>query len=272
MKVSEALIIGKYIYKDSFFHNLNSSVKILLLLIYTVIIFFLNEAGLLNLFVIVLAFTFISHINIIMLLRGLKPIIIILFITFFLNLFFIQTGNKINIGFLGISITDDALKDGSIFSMQIMLAMFFASLLTLTTTPKELVKGLETILLPLKIFKFPVMQISLMLVIALKFIPITLQELEHIINSQKIRGINFKNLRLNEKLFYFVSMIIPLFVVTLKKTEHLAVALDMKCFNLFPKKFSFEIFKMKFSELLFLLLNFIIIFLIIYKFHKTEIL
>lgn len=268
MKISEAIILGKYIKEDSFFHSFNPALKILLVFLYTVIIFILNEQGLLALFILIFILTLLSKINFFILIKGLKPVLIILLITFFMNLFFIRTGKKIYVDILNISITTDAIKDGLFFSSQIILSMFFATLLTLTTTPIEMVKGLELLLLPFKYLKIPVMQISLMFVIALKFIPITLKELENIIHSQKSRGINFKKLKLNQKVYYFLSLLLPLFVVTLKKTEHLAIALEMKCFNLLPKKFSLKNYKIKSSELLFLSINIYIITIMFIYFRK----
>lgn len=268
MKISEAIILGKYIKRDSYFHTLNPTVKIFLFFIFTVIIFLLNETGLLLLFILLFLFTIMSRISIYTLIKGLKPVILLLFITFFMNIFFIRTGERIYIDYLNISVTTDAIKDGLFFSTQIILSMFFASLLTLTTTPIEMVKGIELLLLPLKFLKLPVMQLALMFVIALKFIPITLKELENIIHSQKSRGINFRVLKLNQKIYYFLSLLMPLFVVTLKKTEHLAIALEMKCFNLLPKQFSLKNYKLKLSELLFLLINLYLIIVIVYFFRR----
>jgi energy-coupling factor transport system permease protein len=268
MKISEAIILGRYIKRESFFHKFHPAYKIFLLFIFTIIIFFLNETGLLALFILILFLTAIAKLNIFLLIKGLKPVIILLLITFLMNLLFIRTGRKIYIDFLNISITTDAIKDGLFFSTQIIISMFFAALLTLTTTPIEMVKGIELLLMPLKYFKFPVMQISLMFVIALKFIPITLKELENIYHSQKSRGINFKILKLNQKVYYFLSLLLPLFVVTLKKTEHLAIALEMKCFNLMPKKITLKNFGINISEFVFFGINIYLFIIIIIFFRK----
>ncbi|HOK39962.1 MAG TPA: energy-coupling factor transporter transmembrane component T [bacterium] len=270
MKISDALLIGRYIQKSSFFHLLNSPIKILIIFFYTIIIFLLNETGLLFLFFIVLIFSFLSKINFFILIRGIKPIIVLLIITFILNLIFIQTGKEISIPIINIKISEEALRTSAVFSLQIILAMFFAEILTFTTTPIELIKGIEILLKPLKKLKLPIMQISLMFVIALKFIPITLQELENIISSQKIRGINLKNLKLNQKIFYFISLIIPLFVVTLKKTEHLAIALEMKCFNLLPVEKKEKKNTIKFIEIIFFIFNILIISFVLINFFSKK--
>lgn len=118
-----------------------------------------------------------------------------------------------------------------LFSIRLILIVFYSSILTLTTTSEELIYGLEHLLSPLKIFKVPVSSIALTLSLAIRFIPLVLESGKKIIKSYESRGINFRDLSFKLKLSYIKSLIIPIFVLAIKNSDDLSDTMSLKLYD-----------------------------------------
>ncbi len=118
-----------------------------------------------------------------------------------------------------------------LFSIRLILIVFYSSILTLTTPPNELIYGLNRILSPLEVFKVPVKSLALILSFALRFIPMVFEEGRVIVNSYVCRGIYFKNLSFRLKLLYIKSLIIPMFILSMKNADEFSDNLSLRCYD-----------------------------------------
>jgi energy-coupling factor transport system permease protein len=128
-------------------------------------------------------------------------------------------------------VTQQGLENGVRFVVRIILLVLLASVLTLTTKPLELASGLEKILTPLSKINVPVEQFSLMIVIAIRFIPTILQELDRILLAQKARGYDMSTLPLLKRIFAYIPILIPLLFTTLQRAEQLTYAIDARAYG-----------------------------------------
>jgi energy-coupling factor transport system permease protein len=163
-------------------------------------------------------------------LRGIKPLLIILIITFIVNIF-TYPGTKVllNIGVL--KVTLEGVVQSIIVAIRLSLIVVLGSILTLTTTPIALTDGLESLFKPLKKLKVPVHEMSMMMSIALRFIPTLMEETDRIIKAQASRGADFDTGNLLERAKSFIPVLIPLFVSAFKRAEDLATAMESRCYR-----------------------------------------
>lgn len=164
-----------------------------------------------------------------MILKGLKAIIIILLITVSFNLFLTEGEILVKIGFL--KITKEGISTAFFMAVRLVYLVVGASLMTLTTTPNDLTDGLENILGPLKKIKVPVHEISMMMSIALRFIPILLEETDRIMKAQKARGADFETGNLIRKAKSMVPLLVPLFISAFRRANDLAMAMEARCYR-----------------------------------------
>jgi len=161
------------------------------------------------------------------LINGLKPVLILVIFTFFLQIFFNKEGNVIfSLGF--INIYDEGLRLGIFISLRFALLVFVTSLLTLTTTPITLTDGIESLLNPLKKVRFPVHELALMMSISLRFIPTLMDETDKIMKAQMARGVDFTGGPFKERIKAVIPLLIPLFVSAFKRAEELATAMEAR--------------------------------------------
>ncbi|MNI09519.1 Energy-coupling factor transporter transmembrane protein EcfT [compost metagenome] len=162
-------------------------------------------------------------------LKGLKPIFIILMFTFIYNALF--TKGTVIWSWSFLEVTEEGLINGTRFVWRIVLLILLASILTLTTKPLTLAHGLEKLLSPLSKINVPVEQFSLMIVIAIRFIPTILQEFERILLAQKARGYDISTLKLPKRIFAYIPVMIPLLLTTLQRAEQLSSAIDARAYG-----------------------------------------
>jgi energy-coupling factor transport system permease protein len=162
-------------------------------------------------------------------LKSLKNIFSLILITSLLNIFFTDTG-KLFLRFYFLKITFDGIyyACNSIFKFLIMILS--SSLLILTTSPLELSKSLVNLLSPLKKI-VPINDLAMILNISLRFIPVISQEFEIILKSQTARGINFKDKNLINRVKNYLALLIPIFVISFKRADDLAIAMESRCYN-----------------------------------------
>ena len=225
--------IGQFFPGDSAVHRLDPRVKIVLTIAFIVTLFL--AAGPIS-YAIVIAFLAviigISHISPKIVVRGLKPILFIVVFTALLNLFYTPspTGDYLwQWGFLHISW--EGVKVAFFMVLRLMLLIIATSMLTYTTSPIQLTDGLERLLGPLKKLHAPVHELSMMMSIALRFIPTLIEETEKIISAQKARGADFESGNILQRAKAMVPILVPLFISAFRRADELATAMECRLYR-----------------------------------------
>lgn len=164
-----------------------------------------------------------------MIMKGLKAIIIILLSTVSFNLFLTEGEILFQIGFL--KLTKEGISVAFFMGLRLIYLVVGASLMTLTTTPNDLTDGLESVLSPLNKIKVPVHEISMMMSIALRFIPILMEETDRIMKAQKARGADFDSGNIIHKAKAMVPLLVPLFISAFRRANDLAMAMEARCYR-----------------------------------------
>ena len=225
------ITIGQYVPGNSIIHRCDPRLKILLTILHMTTVFLLvNYVG----FFIMTCFTaiiiVIASIPISFIIKGLKPMLMIIIFTAFFNIFFMQ-GSHILFQYGLIKITYEGIDMTIKLTIRLILLVTGASVLTLTTTPIALTDGIESILSPLKVIKVPAHEIAMMMSIALRFIPTLLEETDKIIKAQTSRGADFDSGNLLNKAKSFIPVLVPLFVSAFRRAEELATAMEARCYR-----------------------------------------
>lgn len=236
---------GQYYPAQSFVHRLDPRVKLLFLIAYIVMLFVANSFyGLAACALILIIAVIASRVPFGSVLRSVRGVIIILAFTSILNIFF-HGGNNLlwEWGIIHVYL------EGIIFAVFLTLRLFFlvmgSALLTLTTTPVNLCDGLESLLFPLTLIKFPVHVLALIMSIALRFIPTLMDETNRIISAQKARGANFESGNIFKRVKAIVPVLIPLLISAFRRAEELGDAMDVRCYSGSKKRTKYK--KLKFT-------------------------
>lgn len=222
---------GQYYLADSFLHKMDARVKLVLCLVFMVGIFFVvSFVGFawLTLFLL-LAIAF-SKVPLKSILKSIKGIIILLALTVLLNVFFTKTGNLLWEWWI-FQIYDEGLKFAAKMLLRLTYLVMGSSLLTLTTTPVDLTHAIESLMKPLRVVRFPVHELALIMSLTLSFIPSLIEETGRIIRAQKARGANFDTGNLVKRAKAFVPILIPLLVGGFRRAEELANAMNSRCYE-----------------------------------------
>lgn len=224
------ITLGQYFPGSSIIHKLDARVKITGTFVFVVALFIVRDftgfavcAAFLSL-VIALSRVPMSYI-----LRGLKPIFIIIMLTFILNLF--MTGGEpiLHWGFL--TITREGASRAVFLVIRLMLLIIVSSALTLTTKPISLTDGMEYLLKPLEAFKVPTHELAMMMSIALRFIPTLLEETDKIMKAQMARGADFESGSIFRRAKSLIPILIPLFISAFRIAQDLAMAMEARCYR-----------------------------------------
>lgn len=221
------ITIGQYLYRDSFIHRLDPRTKILSSMFFMVGIFFLQDIREFG-FVLLLTLGTIlaSKIPFEKILKGIKPILPLLFFTVLMNVFFTPGETAFRILFL--RGTQEGLYLAAFMAIRIFFLIIFTSLLTLTTSPITLTNGIEGLLGPFKKIKVPAHEIAMMMSIALRFIPTLIDETDKIMKAQKARGADFESGNIFRKTKALVPILIPLFISAFTRADELAMAMEAR--------------------------------------------
>ena len=223
------ITIGQYYNVESKLHSLDPRMKLNAVLVFIISVFFIKNyvgyfiASLFLLFCIKL-----SNVPIRYIVRGLKSIVFLLFLSVFLNLFF--TEGRVLFSYSFFVITYEGLDVAVKMMLRLIILILFSSLLTLTTTPMELTDGIDYNLSFFKIFKIPVSDIALMMSIALRFIPILIEEVDKIMKAQISRGVRFDDKNLIKKVKAYIPILVPIFVSAFRRSNDLAIAMESRCY------------------------------------------
>ena len=224
------ITLGQYYQTDSFLHRLDPRVKIIATLLYIIELFIVDSftgfavcAGALAVCVIV------SKVPLGFILRGMRPILLILLFTFCLNMFMID--GRVLWQWWFLRITDNGLYTALFMAIRLILLIIGASLLTLTTTPIRLTDGIERLLSPLQVFGVHTHEIAMMMSIALRFIPTLMEETDKIIKAQQARGADFESGNILTRAKSLVPILVPLFVSAFRIAQDLAMAMEARCYR-----------------------------------------
>lgn len=224
------LTIGQHYPVESPVHNLDPRVKIIITFIFIFSLFLIKSF---TAYLVVVAFLAVaiitSKVPINFVLKGLKPIFLIITITFVINL--LMTPGKIiyELGF--IKITEEGLKQAGFMAIRLTLLIMGTSLLTLTTSPIILTDGIESLLKPFKRFGVPAHELAMMMTIALRFIPTLMEETEKIMKAQKSRGADFESGNIVNRAKNLVPLLVPLFISAFRRADDLAMAMEARCYR-----------------------------------------
>lgn len=224
------ITIGQYYPAESAIHKLDPRVKIVVTIIYIVSLFVTNDwIGYLAAFLFLAACIVISKVPLSFILRGMKSIAVLLGITIFFNLIF-TPGDVVLVSFWKIKITQAGLNMAIRMGIRLSFLIVGTSLMTLTTTPNQLTNALERLMKPLN-FMLPVHEIAMMMSIALRFIPILMEETDKIMKAQMARGADFDNGNLIQKAKNMVPLLVPLFLSAFRRANDLAMAMEARCYR-----------------------------------------
>ncbi len=225
--------LGQYIRTNSIIHKIDPRIKICLLILILVIIFCAtNLFSLLFLAATILTILLISKISLKVYLKNLKVVIPIIIITMLLNLFYTNDGNVL-LEFWKIKVTTGGVLRSVFMGSRVILLILIGSVLTYTTTPNDLTDAIERLLSPLKFIGLgsAVHAMSMMMTIALRFIPTLVEETDKIINAQKARGADFENGKLKDRIKAIIPILIPLLISSVRRAYELAEAMESRCYN-----------------------------------------
>lgn len=239
---------GQYYPTKSFVHNMDSRVKLLLLIAYIVMIFVVkNFYGFIAVGVFLLLATLLSKVPLFELLKSAKAIFFIVFITVILNAIFYRPENA-QILFWTVSV--ESLTYSGFMALRLITLVLGSMLLNLTTTPVALTDGIESLLTPLKVIKFPVHELALVMSIALRFIPILMNEADRIVMAQKARGADFESGNLFKKAKAMIPVLIPLLISAFRRAEELGDAMDSRCYSASEKRTKYKKLKLTWRDLI----------------------
>lgn len=224
------ITIGQYYPADSVIHKLDPRVKLFATLIFIISLFsFKNVWGFLVATIFMFGFIELSKVPIGYMVKGLKAIVILMIITALFN-FFLTSGKEL-VSFWIFTITYEGLRNAILMAIRLTYLILGTSVMTLTTTPNELTDGLEKALAPMNKIHVPVHEIAMMMSIALRFIPILVEETDKIMRAQMARGADFENGNLIQKAKNMIPLLIPLFVSAFRRADDLAMAMEARCYN-----------------------------------------
>jgi energy-coupling factor transport system permease protein len=226
------ITIGQYFPGESVVHRLDARFKIIFSILAAAMLFTAqNFIGLGIAAVFIIMCYAASGIQFRMILRSLKPIIPLIIFTGILNLFFIKGTGEPLLSWRFITIYEDGIRTALFMIVRIMTLITGMSLLTYTSSPIMLTDAIESLLAPLKKLRFPVHELAMMMMIALRFIPLLIEETDKIMMAQKARGANLDAKGLIKKAKALIPILIPLFISAFKRANELAMAMECRCYK-----------------------------------------
>lgn len=224
------ITLGQYFPGNSILHRLDPRTKILLTAMYIVALFLAKQLVGYGIMMVVLASAIaVSKVKLKTIFRGLKPIMMIIVITAFLNLFWTPGQTIWKWGFLNLTV--EGIWSAIFMVLRISMLILCTFLLTYTTSPILLTDGLENLMGPLKKIHVPVHELSMMMSIALRFIPTLIEETDKIMSAQKARGADFDTGGLMDKAKALIPLLVPLFISAFRRADELAVAMECRCYH-----------------------------------------
>ena len=224
------ITLGQYYPGESWIHKLDPRTKIIGTFVFLVALFLVKDFWGFLVAVAGLGLVIgISRVPLNFILKGLKPVFLIILFTFVINMFMTKGETLVGWGFL--VITREGLYNAFFMGVRLVLLIIGSSLLTLTTKPIKLTDGIENLLGPLKKIGVPAHELAMMMTIALRFIPTLLEETDKIMKAQMARGADFESGNLLKRAKSLVPLLIPLFISAFRIAQDLAMAMEARCYN-----------------------------------------
>ena len=224
------ITLGQYYPGSSWIHKLDPRVKIMATILYIVALFVVDDfigfaiaaAGLASVIII-------SKVPLSYILRGLKPVFLIISFTLIINMFMIK--GEVLASFWIFEITREGLRTAIFMAIRLILLIIGSSLLTLTTKPISLTDGIEALLSPFKKIGLPAHDLAMMMTIALRFIPTLMEETDKIMKAQQARGADFESGNLMSRAKALIPILVPLFISAFRIAHDLAMAMEARCYG-----------------------------------------
>ncbi len=224
------ITIGQHYPTGSAIHKMDPRIKIIITFIYIVSLFVVNNfIGYIYVIAFLLSAILISKVPLTYILKGLKPLMILIGITFMINIF--MTAGEVVFRIGPFTITEEGLYQAFFMALRLVFLVMGTSLLTLTTSPIALTDGIEHILNPFKRIGVPAHELAMMMTIALRFIPTLLEETDKIMKAQIARGADFESGNLISRAKGLVPLLVPLFISSFRRADELAMAMEARCYR-----------------------------------------
>ena len=223
--------LGQYFPGNSLVHVLDPRTKLLFLIFFIAALFTAQQNPITYGVLVVVLFTSIalSTISPKIILKGMKPVVFVLIFTGLLNMFYTPGIPIFTIGMF--TMTQEGVRTAIFMVVRIVTLICSTFLLTYTTSPLSLTNGLETLLGPLKKLRFPVHELSMIMSIALRFIPNLIEDTDKIMSAQRARGADFDTGNFLQKAKALIPLLVPLFVSSFRRADELAVAMECRCYH-----------------------------------------
>ncbi len=224
------ITLGQYYQADSVIHKLDPRVKLTATLGFIISLFVVQSwAGYVVAAVFLAVVIKLSRVPFGYMVKGMKAIVFILMITVVFNLFL--TPGEPLVTLWKFTITKEGARIAGMMAIRLSFLIVGSSVMTLTTTPNSLTDGMEKLMRPLGVFKVPVHEVAMMMSIALRFIPILLEETDKIMKAQIARGADFESGNLIRKAKAMVPLLVPLFISAFRRANDLAMAMEARCYR-----------------------------------------
>lgn len=219
--------LGQYIPGNTIVHRLDPRIKIILVFMYMITLFLINNlVYYIPMFLFVYMTIKIANLSFLNIIKSLKSIIFILAFTTLIHIF--STPGKELVKFIGLTITLEGIERAIYIGVRLILLVIGTSYLTLTTSTTKLTDGIESLLSPLKVIKFPAHELAMMISIALRFIPTLFDEANKIRKAQLARGAEFDSGNIMKKAKSMVPLLVPLFINSFRRAKELAIAMESR--------------------------------------------
>ena len=224
------ITLGQYYQTDSLIHRLDPRVKLVATIVYILSLFLVAEPGGYLAALVFLGIVIrLSHVPFKFMIKGMKSILFLLLLTVAFNLFL--TPGEALISLWKLTITKQGVKVALLMAIWLTFLIIGSSVMTLTTTPNHLTDGMERLMKPLRKLRVPVHEIAMMMSIALRFIPILLEETDKIMKAQIARGADFESGNIIKKAKALVPLLVPLFISAFRRANDLAMAMEARCYR-----------------------------------------
>lgn len=225
------ITIGQYYPAKSVLHRLDPRVKLVSTLLYLIsLLLFKSIPGYIVATVFLVAVIRLSKVPFSYIVKGLKPIVMLLMITVLFNLFLTRDGEVLFHAWI-FTITEGGLRTAVYMAIRLIYLIIGSSLMTFTTTPNELTDGIKKLLHPLNKIRVPVHEVAMMMSIALRFIPILLEETDKIMKAQIARGADLESGNIIQRAKNMIPILVPLFVSAFRRANDLAMAMEARCYR-----------------------------------------
>ena len=226
------ITLGQYFPGKSPVHLLDPRTKLIMLVVYIVALFMASGwVSYALMFAFLAAVIKISTIPVKSIVRGMKPLVMILVFTGVLNLFFTIGEGEPLVDFWIFTIYAEGIERALFMTVRILMLICGTFLLTYTTSPIALTDGLEALMKPLNAIKVPVHELSMMMCIALRFIPTLIEETDKIMSAQKARGADFESGSIVDRAKALIPILVPLFIGAFRRADELATAMECRCYH-----------------------------------------